>query len=149
MEETRIASLRTYLIGILNSLTDKEEYQLNANMLSNDPNNFSLDRLPLEPQITKWVIGTKIKRDAYTFRARFNVSQDLANNLKNIGFFEDFENAIETNNEKGILPNIDGIKTIECLNVGTMNWNDTNTAEFDIQIQITYYDKWKGNQVSL
>lgn len=146
--DTRIASLRTYLISILNSLTTKE-YDFNVNMLSNDPNNYSLDRLPLENEITKWIIGTKIKRDAYTFRARFNISQDLANNLQNIGFFEQFEEAIETNNEKGILPNIEDIKSIECLNGGTLNWCDTNTAEYDIQIQITYYDKWKGNQISL
>lgn len=146
--DTRIASLRTYLIGILNSLTTKE-YDFNVNMLSNDPNNYSLDRLPLENEVTKWIIGTKIKRDAYTFRARFNISQDLANNLNNIGFFEQFEEAIETNNEKGILPNIEDIKSIECLNGGTLNWCDTNTAEYDIQIQITYYDKWKEKQVSL
>lgn len=146
--DTRIASLRTYLISILNSLTTKE-YDFNVNMLSNDPNNYSLDRLPLENEITKWIIGTKIKRDAYTFRARFNISQDLANNLQNIGFFEQFEEAIETNDEKGILPNIEDIKSIECLNGGTLNWCDTNTAEYDIQIQITYYDKWKGNQISL
>ena len=44
----------------------------------------------------------------------------------------------EINNEKGILPNIKGIQSIQCLNCGSMNNANTNTAEFDIQIQITY-----------
>ena len=40
--------------------------------------------------------------------------------------------------KNGILPEIDGIESIECLNPGTMNNANTNTAELDIQIRITY-----------
>jgi hypothetical protein len=36
------------------------------------------------------------------------------------------------------LPDIEGIESIECLNAGTMVSANTNTAEFDIQIQIIY-----------
>ena len=64
--------------------------------------------------------------------------QNLINNLKNIGFFEEFEKIIRQNNEQGILPDIENIESIECLNCGTMNIANTNTAEFDIQLQITY-----------
>jgi hypothetical protein len=28
------------------------------------------------------------------------------------------------------------------LNCGTLNFADTNTAEFDIQIQVTYREEW-------
>ena len=42
------------------------------------------------------------------------------------------------NNENGVLPQIEGIESIQCLNCGTMNNAEKNTAEFDIQIQITY-----------
>ena len=59
-------------------------------------------------------------------------------NLENVGFYEIFEDIINSNNEKGILPEIDGIQTIECLNCGSMVNANTNTAEFDIQLQITY-----------
>ena len=68
-------------------------------------------------------------------------SQDTINNLLNIGFFEKFESIIKSNNKKGILPEINGIQNIECLNCGTMNSADTNTAEFDIQLQITYREE--------
>jgi hypothetical protein len=63
------------------------------------------------------------------------------NNLSNIGFFEKFESIIESNNKKGVLPEIKGIESIECLNAGTMSSVDTNTAIFDIQIQITYREE--------
>ena len=138
MEETRIAKLRTYLIGILDTLTQNTKYQLNANMLSNEPNNYSLDKIPTEKTITKWIIGTTIQRDVYSFRSRMSYSQDTLQNLENMGFFEEFEDLIESNNRKGVLPEIENIRSIECLNCGTMNYAETNTAEFDIQIQITY-----------
>ena len=76
-----------------------------------------------------------------------NYSLDkILTNLKNMGFFEDFETIIETNNRNGILPDIENIKSIECLNCATMNYAETNTAEFDIQIQITYWEDINGNQ---
>ena len=94
----------------------------------------------MQKTITKWVIGTKIQRDVYSFRSRKTYSQATIENLKNMGFFEDFEKAIETNNKNGILPEIENIKSIECLNCATMSYAETNTAEFDIQIQITYWE---------
>ena len=133
----RIEKLRDYLFDVLNTLTQNTK-QINANMLSNNIDNYSLDKIPTDTEVEKWIIGDAIHRDVYSFRSRKAYSQDTINNLRNIGFFEDFENKIKSNNEQGILPEIDGIESIECLNCGTMNNADGNTAEFDIQIQITY-----------
>ena len=36
------------------------------------------------------------------------------------------------------LPNIEEIQSIQCLNCGSMTNANTNTAEFDIQLQIEY-----------
>ena len=139
--ETRISKLRTYLFSIIDTLTTNKSYQINANMLDNDINNYSLDKIPTSSTIKKWVTGVEIHRDVYSFRSRMAYSQDTINNLLNIGFFEKFESIIKSNNKKGILPEINGIQNIECLNCGTMNSADTNTAEFDIQLQITYREE--------
>lgn len=140
-KDTRISKLRTYLFSIIDTLTTDKSYQINANMLDNDINNYSLDKIPTSSTIEKWVNGVEIHRDVYSFRSRMAYSQDTINNLLNIGFFEKFENIIKSNNKKGILPKIDGIQNIECLNCGTMNSADTSTAEFDIQLQITYREE--------
>ena len=55
---------------------------------------------------------------------------------------------IKSNNENGILPEIDGIEKIECLNCGTMKNAQANTSEFDIQLQITYRDSNNKNKDS-
>lgn len=138
VEDLRITKLRTYLLSIIDALVTNKKYQINANMLSNEPNNYSLDKIPTSSTVEEWITGTKICRDVYSFRSRVGYSQDTIENLINVGFFEIFEKLISSNNEKGILPNIEGIQSIECLNCGSMNNANTNTAEFDIQIQITY-----------
>ena len=138
VEDLRITKLRTYLLSIIDVLVTNKKYQINANMLSNEPNNYSLDKIPTSSTVEEWITGTKICRDVYSFRSRVGYSQDTIDNLINVGFFEIFEKIISSNNEKGILPNIEGIQSIQCLNCGSMNNANTNTAEFDIQIQITY-----------
>lgn len=138
VEDLRITKLRTYLLSIIDILVTNKKYQINANMLSNEPNNYSLDKIPTSSTVEEWITGTKVCRDVYSFRSRVGYSQDTIENLINVGFFEIFEKLISSNNEKGILPNIKGIQSIQCLNCGSMNNANTNTAEFDIQIQITY-----------
>ena len=139
--KTRISKLRTYLFSIIDTLSTGKDYQINANMLSNDINNYSLDKIPTSSQVERWITGLEIHRDIFSFKSRNAYSQDVINNLSNIGFFEQFESIIKSNNKKGVLPEIKGIESIECLNCGTMLSSDTNTAEFDIQIQITYREE--------
>ena len=139
-DEYRITKLRAYLITIIDTLTQTSNSQINADMLSNDINNYSLDKIPTASIVETWITGDEIHKDLFSFRSRMAYSQDTITNLNNIGFFERFERIIKNNNEAKILPDIVGIESIECLNCGTMNNNDTGTAEFDIQIQITYMD---------
>ena len=143
----RIYKLRAYLMNVIKNIKNIN-YPINADMLSNKVDNYSLDKIPTDTTVQKWIIGTEVHKDIYSFRSRMNYSQDTINNLKNIGFFEEFEKLIDSNNKKGILPDIENIESIECLNCGTLNYADTNTAEFDIQIQITYRD-YKEREVSL
>lgn len=134
----RISKLRDYLISIIESLTTNKKFQINADMLDSEPENYSLNKMPVQTEVEKWIIGNEICHDIYSFRSRKVYSTNTINNLQNIGFFEEFENKIKDNNEKGILPEIDGIQEIKCLNCGSLNIADSNTAVFDVQVEITY-----------
>lgn len=140
MDNTRISKLRDYLFNIIDTLTNNNKYQINADFLGG-VGDFSLDKIPTESLVQKWITGTEVHKDVYSFRSRKAYSQDTLNNLSNIGFFEDLEYLIEYYNKKGILPDIDGIQSIECLNCGTLNIADNKEAIFDIQIQITFINK--------
>ena len=142
-KDTRVNKIREYLFKILDSIVNDKTYQINADMLSEDINNYSLDKLKNASVVQRWITGVEIHREVFTFRSRKAYSQDAINNLKNIGFFEKFEALIKENNDKKILPDIEGIENISCLNCGTMSNATTNTAEFDIQIQVTYREEKK------
>lgn len=133
----RVTKLRAYLMEIITELIGQYG-EMNINFLSNEPNNYSLDKIPVNPTTEQWIIGNFLKRDVYSFRSRMNYSADTMTNIENIGFYETFEKIIKQKNDSNILPDIQGIQSISCLNCGTLNRANTNTAEFDIQIQIEY-----------
>ena len=135
--ELRISKLRQYLFGVVEAINENCK-QINADMLPNDIDNYSLDKIPVQTLVERWITGLEIHRDLFSFRSRCAYSNDVINNLLNIGFFEMFENVIREKNKNGDLPDIEGIQSIECLNCGTMVDNESNTSEFDIQLQITY-----------
>ena len=141
-EEYRITILRGYVLNILDELLKENTALVNANMLSDDVENYSLDRISNDTEKElPWIIGVEIKKDTYVLRSRKAYSQDTINNLNNVGFFEKFENKINSNNKKGILPAIKNIESIGCLNSGSMKSATTNSAEFNIQIEITYREE--------
>lgn len=139
IKNKRITKLGEYLETILETLNDKYK-KINADFLGLEINNYSLDKIPTLSIVEPYITGGGLYRDVFSFRSRNPYSSDRLNNLKNIGFFEEFESIIKSNNDKGVLPEIDGIESIACLNPGTLNYTDESmkTAVFDIQLQIEY-----------
>ncbi len=136
----RISKLRDYLLEVLNSL-DGECEQINVNYLDKDVNNYSIDKIPTETIIEVSVTGERTHREVYSFRSKVPYTQEVMNNMANVGFFEAFEDKIRNNNDNGVLPEIDGITDIACLNCGTLVSAETNTAIFDIQIEIIWEEE--------
>ena len=139
VENTRIAKLGKYLETILEELNSKYK-KINADFLGIEVNNYSLDKIPTASVVEPYITGGRLCKDVYSFRSRNPYSSDRLSNLKNIGFFESFQRIINSNNDDGVLPKIDNIESIECLNSGTLNYADESmkTAVFDIQLQIIY-----------
>lgn len=134
-----VTKLREYLMGIISQLKENYE-QLNINFLSNEPDNYSLDKIPVQKEVERWIIGPALNRNVYSFRSRMEYSADVITNIENLGFYENFEKIIKHKDDINDLPDIQGIESIRCLNAGTMRRANTNTAEFEIQIQIEYRD---------
>lgn len=137
VDNLRITKLRNYLFGVIAEINENYK-QINADFLSNDINNYSLDKIPTESEVESWIIGGTLHKDVFSFRSRMAYSADVINNIENIGFYELFEKIIRQRNNSNNLPDIEGIESIKCLNCGTLNNATTQTAEFDIQIQIEY-----------
>lgn len=134
----RTESVKNYIIGVLESILTDDTFKMNIDFLSNEVNSYSIDKIPTSTVIEKWLNGKEIHKEVYLIRSRFFYGEDEANNLSNIGFYETLEETIRNKNDNGELPNIEGIEEIRCLNCGSINNVSTNTAEFNMQIQITY-----------
>lgn len=148
IEDNRAKALRDYLKDIIGQMNNDYK-QINVNFLSDDIDNYSIDKIPEQSIVERWIMGIELHRDVYSFRSRMNYSADVMSNVENIGFYEEFEDIISRKNKLKELPNIDGIENISCLNCGSMVNANTNTAEFDIQIQIEYRNDTNKPSVSL
>ena len=72
----RITELRKYLMDVIETLT-KSKHPINADMLSNKVDNYSLDKIPTASVVQRWICGVEIHKDVYSFRSRRNYSVDL------------------------------------------------------------------------
>ncbi len=100
---------------------------------------YSIEPSPVSPKDTNFIDDTGIKQFAFIFASRESYGQEIIQNILNTEFYEDFSNWIEENNMNGILPEIDGIETIECLSTGYAYQTGIDTARYQIQLRITYY----------
>ena len=90
----RITKLREYLISVISEIKETYE-QINVGFLSNEINNYSLDKIPTSKVVENWIIGETVYKEIYSFRSRMNYSADVMDNIENIGFFEIFESKIK------------------------------------------------------
>ena len=131
-----ISKIRQYFfdLGIID-----ENSNINVDFLSNKPIEYVIEPIPVEPIIKPYKDGGSLRQFVFQFGSREYFGADVIQNMANTEFYEDFSALIEDNNKKGVLPKIDGIQSIECLNNGTINEDNTDNAKYVIQMRITYY----------
>lgn len=131
-----ISKIRQYFfeLGIID-----ENSNINVDFLSNEPIQYVIEPIPVEPIIKPYKDGGSLRQFVFQFGSREYFGADVIQNMANTEFYEEFSALIEDNNRKGVLPEIDGIQSIECLSNGTINEDNTDNAKYVIQMRITYY----------
>lgn len=131
-----ISKIRQYFfeLGIIDGNSN-----INVDFLSNKPIEYVIEPIPVEPIIRPYRDGGSLRQFVFQFGSREYFGADVIQNMANTEFYEDFSALIEDNNRKGVLPKIKGIQSIECLNNGTINEDNTDNAKYVIQMRITYY----------
>ena len=99
---------------------------------------YTIEPVPVEPVIRPYKDGSSLRQYVFQFGSREYYDNSVAQNISNLDFYEKFSNEIETNNKNGVLPDIDGIQSIECLTPGTIQDVQNGTAKYVIQMRITY-----------
>jgi hypothetical protein len=109
-----------------------------VDFLGDDATSYSIEPIPVEPKLKPYTDGGSLNQYVFQFGSREFYDNSVAQNINNLGFYEKFQNEIETNNKNGVLPDITGIQSIECLNNGTIQDVQSGTAKYVIQMRITY-----------
>lgn len=86
-EDYRISKLREYLLKILKDIIE----ELNVSYLDSEIESYSLRRMPVSQTVEQWIIPITKKREVYNFISRKTFSNDLKDNLLNIGFLKNLK----------------------------------------------------------
>ena len=131
-----IEKLKEYFIN--NIQLAQEFTNILIDFLDDEAITYTIEPIPVEPVLKQYADGGSLRQYVFQFGSREYYDNGVAQNIKNLDFYEKFKNEIETKNEEGILPDIDGIQSIECLTEGTIQDVQNGTAKYIIQMRITY-----------
>lgn len=113
------------------------------NHLGETPQEFSIEEVP-EDVIVKKYIGSSIRQKTFYLTSRESYSQDQRINIEKSDFYEKFYDWIEEQNKLKNLPVLDGDNTaqsISCLTAGYLYTATEDTAQYQIQLRLTYLHK--------
>lgn len=141
---TIIEAVRDY---ILTCPLLKDLARINVDFLPEDANTYSIESVPTQTIISTDIDGSTTRQFVFVFASRLLYTPELRNNIDNSGFYEDFENWLETNSENGVFPTLaEGLTPtkIEAISSGYLFdiAGDLTDARYQIQCRLIY-DKEK------
>jgi len=139
-----IESLRNYIRQCPYLDTFNNAIRVNVNYLEPTPDTYSIEEIPIEPILKKYVNGDSIRQYAFIFTSREPYGADVLQNIDNSGFYEKFADWIESNNDNEIFPILeDGLEPqeIKVTSTGYAFAVTESTAEYQIQLRLKYLKK--------
>ena len=117
---------------------------INIDYLDNNSTTYSIEEVPCEPIIKRYINGDTKRQYDFIFASRESYGADVFQNIENSGFYEDFSNWIEEQSLKGNLPSLEGNKESLEIRVSTTGYafqTDDNSARYQIQLKLIYFQK--------
>ena len=139
-----IDSLRNYMRNLKCLDTFNNAIRVNVNYLEATTDTYSIEEVPVNPILKKYVNGDSIRQYAFIFTSREPYGIDVLTNIDNSGFYEKLADEIENNNNKGILPLLDKnleALTIEVTSTGYAFAVTEDTAQYQINLRLKYFKK--------
>jgi hypothetical protein len=120
-------------------VTLAEEFnEILVDFLGKDATSYSIEPIPTDRVLRPYTDGGGLYQLVFQFGSKEFYDDSLSQNIDNLNFYERLQEEIDNNNNRGVLPDIDGIQSIECLNNGTIQDIEHGTAKYGIQMRITY-----------
>lgn len=137
-----IEAIRKY-IGDLECMSTFES-AINANYLAGESDSFSIEEVPCEPILKKYLDNTSKRQFQFAFCSREPYGAEIIQNIDNSSFYEDFSNEIEDKNSKGILPtridNVEALK-LKVISSAYVVTTEEDTVMYQINLNFIYLKK--------
>jgi len=138
--KTITESIRDYIMNY----PELKEGCLLVDFLGDKAVEYTIEPVPCDPVVQKYVDGGCIKQFLFIFASREYYSEDVNLCLDNLGFYEQFEEWIKNLNDEGVLPELDGERvpvSIEVLTKGYAFSAEADTARYQIQLRLLYEEE--------
>ena len=113
---------------------------INVNYLAGEYDNFSIEEIPCNPIVKKYLDSTAIRQFQFVFCSREPYSAEVLQNLENSTFYGDFADEIESKNNNGILPLLENGESLKIEVISSAYTVDTeeDTAMYQINLNFKY-----------
>lgn len=118
--------------------------RLSFNALGTETAEFSLEDEPENPVLRQYIDGSTLRAKTFTLASRLQYGLDARLNIEQSGFFEKLRRWIETQNRlknHPVLEKGQQALRLEALTDGYLFTNETDTARYQIQFRLTYFEK--------
>ena len=137
---TIIEAVRTYLATCPLLAGGK----LNVDFLPPEAATYSVDVVPVKPIIKQYLDGSSNRQFLFVLATRAYYGEHIRQQIDNLCFFEDFDEWLDTQNRAQTFPDLGDGRTGRKLEVTTSGYvfaPDTDTARYQIQCRLSYYQK--------
>lgn len=134
-----IEAIREYI----SNLDCMATFEINVNYLDGENDSFSIEEVPCNPIIKKYLDGSTLRQYQFVFCGREPYGAEILQNIENSTFYEDFANEIEEKNNNDVLPTLEGMEATSLeitSNAYTVSVTE-DTAMYQINLNLKYYKK--------
>lgn len=139
-----IKALREYIRTCPHLDSFNNAVKVNVNYLEPQADTYSIEEVPIEPIVKRYVNGDSIRQYAFIFTSREPYGIDVLQNIDNSGFYEKFADWIENQNNNEIFPLLgNGLEPlkIEVTSTGYAFAVTEDTAQYQINLRLKYFKK--------
>lgn len=119
--------------------------RLDVDFLDDDAETYSVDTIPCEEVLKRYVDGSKRKQFQFAVSSRRFYDQNIAQNLDNLQFFADLTAWAEDKALARDLPKMDGGRTAQAIVVTSTAYpfivTEDGKARYQLQMRLEYYQQ--------
>lgn len=115
---------------------------LRVDYLGEKPVEYSIEVLPCDPIVKRYVGGDTVRQYLFAFGSREYYSQERLQNIENSAFYERLSDWVEIQNRSGNMPALpDGMEAqeIQVVSSGYLFDGAKSNARYQIQLRLQYY----------